>query len=174
MQGVPPSTLADIRPTSEREPRPWLRRGGLGLLTTVVVLGAFGVFGVHSRTAAGSGGGYTLTVTYPQVARAGLDVPWRARVHRDGGIDTDVTLAVSSAYWRLFETQGFYPDADMATNDGEFVYLQFSKPPPGQDFVLEYDAYIQPAAQLGKSATIKLMIDGREMARVSIHTWLVP
>ena len=58
-----------------------------------------------------------------QVARSGLDVPWRARVHRDGGVNSELTLAVSSDYFRMFETQGFFPDPESATNDGQFVYL---------------------------------------------------
>lgn len=174
MTGPDTSTLADIRWPRDGVPNRWGRRAGVAVLLVIVVLGALGVFGVHSRTATGEGSGYTLTVTYPQVARAGLDVPWRVKVHRDGGVPSDVTLAISSAYFRLFETQGFYPNPEAETNDGHSVYLQFGKPPPGQDFVFEYDAYIQPAAQLGKAATIRLIIDGAETARTTIRTWLAP
>lgn len=168
------STLTDVRSAQEGPPSRWGRRVGVAVLLVLVVLGAVGVFGVHSRTATREANGYTLSVTYPQVARAGLDVPWRVRVHKDGGVNSELTLAISSAYFRLFETQGFYPDPDSATNDGQSVYMQFGKPPPGQDFVLEYDAYIQPAAQLGKTVTIRLIVDGAEMARARVHTWLVP
>ena len=44
--------------------------------------------------------------------RAGLDVPLRIRVHRDRPIDDHLTLAVIAEYFRLFETQGTYPDPD--------------------------------------------------------------
>jgi hypothetical protein len=166
--------LADVAPASAG-PRPhWGRRAAVAVLLVVVVLGALGVFGVHSRTTSRTSNGYTLSVTFPQVARAGLDVPWRARVHRAGGVNSDITLAVSSAYFRMFETQGFYPDPDSATNDGRYVYMHFTGLRPGRDFVLEYDAYIQPASQIGKSGTVRLLVGGREMARASFHTWLVP
>jgi hypothetical protein len=174
MPGHNASTLEDVPPAAS-EPLPHLGRAvGIAILLIIVLLGAFGVFGVHSRTTSRTSNGYTLTVTYPQVARAGLDVPWRARVHHAGGVNSDLTLAVSSAYFRLFETQGFYPDPDSSTNDGKYVYMQFTGLRPGQDFVLEYDAYIQPSSQLGKSATVLAYIGGRDVARVSLRTWLVP
>jgi hypothetical protein len=37
-----------------------------------------------------------------------------------------------------------------------------------------FDAYIQPASQIGRSATTVLIIDGRAVARVSYRTWLAP
>ena len=73
----------------------------------------------------------------------------------------------------MFETQGFFPDPDSATNDGSFVYLTFTKP-RGDDFVLDYDAYIQPAAQVGKSAVVKLLLEDTVVARTDLRTWLVP
>jgi hypothetical protein len=166
--------LNDIRPASAGPAPRWASRIGLATLLAVVLLGAFGILGVHSRTASHSSHGYTLSVTYPQVARGGLDVPWRARVHRDGGVNSDITLAVSSDYFRMFETQGFYPNPDSSTNDGNYVYMQFTKLLPGRDFVLEYDAYIQPGSQIGKSGTVLLLVAGHEVARTSFHTWLVP
>jgi hypothetical protein len=168
------STLDDVASAATGFRPRWGQRIGLGILLIIVVLGAFGVFGVHSATSTRSSNGYTLSVTYPRTARAGLDTPWRARVHRAGGVNADITLAVSSAYFRMFETQGFYPDPDSATNDGDYVYMHFTGLRPGRDFVLEYDAYIQPASQIGKSATVRLLVGGREVARTSFHTWLVP
>jgi len=174
MSGTPSSMLADVRPASGGPQPHWGSRAGLAILFVFVVLGALGVFGVHSRTASHSGNGYTLSVTYPQVARAGLDAPWRARVHRAGGVNSDLTLAVSSEYFRMWETQGFYPTPDSTTNDGDYTYMRFTNLRPGRDFVLEYDAYIQPASQIGKYGTVRLLIRGHEVVRTSFHTWLVP
>lgn len=168
------STLDDVPPVSTGPQPHWSQRIGLAILLVIVVLGAVGVFGVHSRTVSHASNGYTLSVTYPQVARAGLDVPWRVHVHHPGGLGSDLTLAVSSAYFRMFETQGFYPDPDSSTNDGQYVYMHFADLRPGRDFELEYDAYIQPSSQVGKSATVLLIIGGSEVARASLHTWLVP
>jgi hypothetical protein len=168
------SLLRDVRKGVEGPPSSIARTLGLLVLLAVVVAGAVGVFGVHSRTVDSTGAGYRLTVTYPQTARSGLDVPWRARIHRSGGLPDDVTLAVSADYFRMFETQGFFPDPDSATSDAKFVYLTFTKPPAGEDLVVDYDAYIQPASQIGKSAVVRLIVGGREQTRVSLRTWLVP
>jgi hypothetical protein len=170
---VDDSTLQDVLRGHEGPPARWGRRVGTVVLLLVVVAGALGVFGVHSRTVSTTSNGYTLSVTYPQVARAGLDVPWRARIHHTGGFPAKITLAVTSDYFRMFETQGFFPDADSTTNDGHFVYFSFVTP-PGDDFVVDYDAYIQPSSQIGKSATVQLLVAGKVMARTSLRTWLVP
>jgi hypothetical protein len=171
--GTDSGTVADVRPVRDGPAPAWGRRAATAVLAVIVVLGALGVFGVHSRTVSTTSRGYTLAVTYPQVARAGLDVPWRARVHHAGGFPDQITIAVSTDYFRMFETQGFYPDADSTTNDGTFVYFNFDTP-PGEDFVVDYDAYIQPSAQLGTSATVKLIVGGEVVAQASLRTWLVP
>ncbi|PZS34638.1 MAG: hypothetical protein DLM58_05420 [Pseudonocardiales bacterium] len=168
------SMLDDVRPASAGPPSRTGSRIGIVILAVVVLLGATGALGVHSRTSRHTSNGYTLSVTYAQVARSGLDAPWRVRVHRDGGVNSDITLAVTSDYFRMFETQGFYPTPDSTTNDGDYVYMGFTKLMPGRDFVLDYDAYIQPASQIGKSGIVRLLVKGREMARTSFHTWLVP
>ena len=168
------SLLADVRPASAGPRNQAWRWAGISVLLAVVVLGAIGVFGVHSRTTSSTSSGYTLTVTYPQSARAGLDVPLRVGVHHPGGISDDLILAISADYFRMIESQGTFPDPSDATNDGRFVYLTFSKPPAGDDFLVDFDVYIQPGSQLGKSATVKLIVGGHEVDRAAIRTWLVP
>jgi hypothetical protein len=169
----PESTLADVRRAADGPVPRWGRRLGIVVLLVVVLAGALGFLGVRTRTVHATANGYTLSVTYPQIARAGLDIAWRAHVHHAGGFSGDITIAVSTDYFRMFETQGFYPDADSSTNDGHFVYFNFTKP-PGDDFLVDYDAYIQPSSQLGKPATVKLLIGNKLKVQTSLHTWLVP
>jgi hypothetical protein len=167
------STLRDVRRTSDGPGSRWGRRVSLVLLLVVVVAGAVGVLGVHSSTVSARANGYLLSVTYARTARAGLDVPFTVHVQHAGGLPSSITVAVSTDYFRMFETQGFYPDADSATNDGRFVHLTFTAL-RGNDFVLDYDAYVQPSAQRGKSATVELIVRGATVATVRLHTWLVP
>ena len=167
------STLRDVRRSTEGPGSRLGRRLSLVLLLLLVVAAAIGAFGVHSATVSDRANGYLLGVTYPRTARAGLDVPFTAHVQHTGGFPSSLTLAISTEYFRMFETQGFYPDADSATNDGRFVYLTFTAP-HGDTFVMDFDAYIQPSAQLGKSATVKLIVRGSTVATVRLHTWLVP
>ena len=166
------STLRDVRIPDGNVSKTW-RRMGTALLVVIVIAGATGLLGVRSRTVSSGSPSWQLSVTYPQVARAGLDVPWRAAVHHSGGLPPKITLAVSTDYFRMFETQGFFPDADSATNDGRFVYFTFVTH-PGEDFLVDYDAYIQPASQLGKSGVVELIVGGEVKARVKLRTWLAP
>src|SRR4051812_5838348 len=103
------STLVDVR--RDAHIGAWGRRGGLTLLLLTFLAGGTGLFGVRARTITHRNGPYTLTVTYPRAARAGLDVPWRVHVSYPHA-PKSITIAVTSGYFRIFETQGFYPDPD--------------------------------------------------------------
>jgi hypothetical protein len=167
------STFVRVRNDGDHPAPQWGRRLGTAVLFLVVLAGALGVFGVHSATTRTSSSGYQLTVIYARTARAGLDVPFRVKVHRDAGFSGDLTIAISLDYFRMFETQGFFPDPDSASNDGTFYGMTYNKP-AGTNFELDYDAYIQPSSQIGKSATIKIIVGGQTVASTSIHTWLAP
>jgi hypothetical protein len=176
-QELPPgSTLADVAPPRPRRRARAGRRAVLGLLAVVVAAGAVGALGVHTGSAeASSPDGWRLKVWYPHIARAGLDVNFRVQVHHDGGFGSDdITLALSRRYFDIFETQGFHPDADKATSDGRYIYLSFSPPDAGDDFTVDYDAYIQPASQVGRHAELSLMDHQNKRLTVNFHTWLVP
>ena len=114
-----------------------------------------------------------MRITYPQMARAGLDVPWRAQVHHAGGLPKTLTIAVSTDYFRMFETQGFYPDAQ-SIDQRRHVRLLHLHHPPGDDFLVDYDAYIQPSSQIGKSATVELIVAKQVVVSTTLHTWLMP
>lgn len=147
----------------------------VALLFVLVVAGAFGVFGVHAHTKTTTGtDGYRLKVTYPQTARAGLDIPWRITVTRDDTLPDQLTLAISADYFRMLETQRYYPEADSESRDGTFVYWTFTTAPGSQKFVWDADVYIQPSAQIGKDAAVQLIADGKVVAHTKFRTWLVP
>lgn len=120
-----------------------------------------------------SSGGYTLSVTHAWVSRAGLDTPWRVTVHHAGGFDGPVTLATDIRYFELFESQGFVPEPSSETTGGRYLYQEFD-PPPGDTLTVDFDAYVQPSSQHGRSAQTALLIDGQEITRVTYRTRLVP
>jgi hypothetical protein len=167
------STLRDLRSMDEQRGGVVGRRLAIGLLALVVMAGATGWLGVRSWTARASGDGYDLSLTYPRVARAGLDVPWELRLEHAGGFDGPITIAVSADYFDIFEFQGMHPEPSDETADGDFVYLTF-QPPDGDVFTTSLDTYVQPSSQIGRDAVAKAMIDDRTVAQVSFSTWLVP
>lgn len=167
------STLDDVRPV-ERGPRPTLvRRLLVALLAVIVMAGAAGLFGVRSSEATASNAGWTVSVTYASVARAGLDVPWKVAVRREGGFAGPVTLAVTADYFDIYEEQGLDPAPATETADGERLYWTFD-PPPGDELAVDFDAYIQPSSQLGASGEVAVLDGGAPAVSVPFRTWLVP
>jgi len=145
----------------------------LGVLTIAVALALTSLLGVHTSTATAQRAGYTLSLRYPAVARAGLDVEWQVRVQHPGGFGKELTLAVTGDYFNIFETQGFHPQPSDETRDGHTLYLTFTAP-PGDTFVVYYDAYIQPASQQGKSARVALLDQGAPAVWIDYRTRLLP
>jgi hypothetical protein len=167
------STLADVRPVA-RGPRPVLaKRLLVGLLSVIVLAGAAGLFGVRSRETSASAAGWTVSVTYAIVARAGLDVPWQVVVHRDGGFTGPVTLTVTADYFDIFESQGLDPEPTTETADGDKLYWTFD-PPAGDELAVDFDAYIQPSSQIGASGEVAVLDGGSPVVTVPFRTWLVP
>ena len=170
---VPASTVEGLATHPSGVATVLSRRGLLALLAVVVACGGVGLLGLHTSEVTGSAHGYHLTLRYPAVARAGLDTTWQVRVTHPGGFGDDVELAVTGDYFDIFETQGFHPDASKSTRDGSTLYLTFD-PPPGDTFVLDFDAYVQPSSQRGRRARVALLDAGADVVHVDYRTRLLP
>lgn len=142
-------------------------------LVAVVVAGATSLLGVRTATATGSGSGYTLELSYPRVARAGLDVTWQLSVHHRGGFAKALTLSLSADQFDIYEHQAFYPEPTSQTRTADQLLLTFESP-PGDTFVLSFDAYVQPSSQVGKTATVAVLRRGEPVAAVRYSTVLAP
>ena len=151
----------------------WLRRATLTAMALLVAAGLLSLLGVRTSSASANDHGYALTVHYPSVARAGLDTPWQVTVSRPGGLGKQVTLAVTGDYFDIFETQGFHPEPAEETRDEHTLYLTFTAP-PGDTFVVDFDAYIQPASQQGRAATVALVEGTTPLVAVRYRTRILP
>jgi hypothetical protein len=168
------SSLVDVRTPGHHPLKTWGRRTVIGALFLVVVVGASGWLGVHTARKTAAGGGYQLSVEYPQVARAGWDTAWTVTITAPETFPDEVTLAVTSDWFDLFETQGFSPEPSEEYTDATMEYFVLATPPRADTMTFDFDAYVQPTAQLGASAEVWLIVDGQRLATLDYRTWLVP
>ncbi|WP_432560936.1 hypothetical protein [Kineococcus sp. SYSU DK003] len=167
-------TVSDLGTRSRGPVVQALRRAGVVVLLLVVVAGGAGLLGVRTSEATAAGGGYELTVTYPRTARAGLDAEWGVDLTAPPeGFGDQVVLAVTSDYFDFWEEQGFSPEPSAQTSDATWDYLTFD-PPPGREFSLSFDAYVQPSSQRGGDGEVAVLVGDQRAVSVSFSTWLAP
>lgn len=150
-----------------------LRRLGIALLLTFLLLGVVGAFGVRVATASATGGGYELTVTYAAVSRPALATPWSVEVRHRGGFNGPITIATTNDYFDLFDENGFDPDPTRVTATPESIVWEF-EPPPGDTLMVSLDARLEPRIQWGRSATTSVLMDGKPVVAVSYRTRVMP
>ena len=167
------STLVDVRTAAENRRGALGRRIALAVLLVIVVSALTSWLGVHSQTVTTTNDGYRLSLDYPRVARAGLDIPWILTLSHDGGFQGPVTVALTADYYDIFEFQGMHPEPSAQRSDGNLVYLTFD-PPRGDVLRVSLDTYVQPASQIGRDATVQAIVQGRTVAQVHYSTLLVP
>lgn len=172
--GLPDSTYKGLENRRLDLTGLWARRAFLTALAVTLVLGLLGWLGVRTATESARASGWTLSLEYASVARAGLDVPWQVTVQHAGGLGTTVTLALTGDYLDIYETQGFHPQPSAEWRDGTTLYLQFDAPPDSDTMVVAYDAYIQPAAQDGRAGSLAVVQEGAPVARVRFATRVLP
>jgi hypothetical protein len=170
----PDSALRDVRVPGRHPLKAWARRAAIAVLLLIVGVGASGWLGVHSAEVSAAGGGWSMSVEYPRIARAGWDVPWTVTVTAPGSFPDQVTIAVTSDWFDLFESQGLSPEPSEEYSDSTMSYFVLDTPPDDDTLTFDFDTYVQPTAQLGASADVWLIVDGRRVAALGYHTWLVP
>ena len=80
---APTTPDALTEPTARRGRN--LRRIGIAVLVVIVGAGLSGLLEQRTSSVTVQGGGYRLTVTYPSVARPGVDVRFNGLLHFPGG-----------------------------------------------------------------------------------------
>jgi hypothetical protein len=152
-----------------------VRRVFVLCLTTFLLLGLAGVFGVKTTTVSASGGGYDLKVTYAKSARPGLGIPWSVEVTKAGGFDDNVVVSTTSSYFDLMDENGFDPDPESSWSSGEDIVWEF-KQPEGDTLTIGLDARIGPAVQSlwPPEATTSVLVDGEPVVSVTYRTRVWP
>ncbi len=146
------------------------------ILVAVVAAGLFGVFDPRHTTQDATGAGFRLAVEHPSQSRLGLPVRWEVEVSTlDGSpMPEQITLATTSAYFELFDENGFDPQPRSASNDGELTFSTFQTVPGSSTFSTSFDGRVQPSWQMGVEAVTALIVEGARVAEVTYETrlWL--
>jgi hypothetical protein len=138
----------------------------LMLLALVDSFGSAAIYGVDSATEEASAGDLDLAVTYGVVSRPALATPFDIEVHRPGGFDGPVRIAVDQEYLRMWDENGLVPAPSAETVMGPWVVWEFD-PPIGDTLFVSYDARIEPAAQEGRSGAVAVL-DGDDVPIVTV------
>ncbi len=170
---MPASTVPDSPPLGRLRRARLLRRTYLAATAAVVLVGLTGLTGPMTATATATGGGYALTVEYPQRSRAGLPAELRITVERDGGFDGPIALAIESGYLELFDDQGSMPQPASSTGDGEWIHLQFD-PPPGDTLRVLHRLRVDTSAHRGREGAIAVLEDGAPVVSADLATGVLP
>ncbi|WP_370617444.1 hypothetical protein [Mumia sp. Pv 4-285] len=168
------TTYDDVPEGSTTGTARWTTRVTLAALLLFVVAGAVGLLGVRNLTATDEGGGFTLSVDYPRVARAGLDTPLSITVSNPDGVGEEVVVGISQNYMEIFEHQGIFPDPTDTSTDGEYLYLTVAAEPGATEVTVLFDVYVQPSSQEGEQATVFLSDGTSRIAETHISTTLLP
>lgn len=140
----------------------------------VLLAGLGGLLGQKTGTVSDTGSGATLEVEYPVITRPGLDSPWSVTVTRSGGFAGPVRLRTTSAYFDLFDENGFDPEPTASLQDDTWIEWEFA-PPAGDTLAVGFDARLSPAIQSGAEATTELLDAGGEtLASVTYRTRVAP
>jgi hypothetical protein len=141
-----------------------------------LLLGALGFYGVRTRTATASGGGYELSVRYASVSRPGLATPWSFEVTRPGGFPDGLTVAVTSSYFDAFDENGLGPAPVDESTDAERTIWRFG-PSAGDTLSVSFDARIEPGVQLTSIKGRVEVLTGRSgppAVGVDFSTYVMP
>jgi hypothetical protein len=168
------------RPTApDQIPLARFKRGRTGRRVAVAVLVLFllvtlsSFLGSQTGTSTATGGGYTLTVTYPKVTRPGLPIRWEFTVSHPGGFDQPIHLATSFDELHLFDTSNVEPDAKSSTATATDVIYTFA-PPSGDTLRVSMDGNTEPDFHEFGPATTSVLIDGQPAVSVSYRTVVIP
>lgn len=157
---------------TERRSR-WLRRMLLATFALLVLLGLSGLLGVRARTAVADGvAGTRVEVTYPQVARPALAIPFHLRISRPDGFDEQIEVRITRSWLESFDENGVIPAPAEESSDGDDVVWTFD-PPDGQVFTLTLDTRVEPGVQWRRSGTTTVTV-GSERIDVDHTMWVFP
>ncbi|WP_325599354.1 hypothetical protein [Nocardioides sp.] len=168
-------TISNLRDTPPRRRGQLLRRAGIGLLVTIVVLAAVDLLGPRTGETTVQTGTHSLGVEFPQIARAGEPAPLHITVDAAGGFGDVVQLRVCAELFDDLDFQNWYPNPSSETAQPPWVFYEFDPPPAGDTLEISLDARVAPG-QLGgiNDCQISVLVEDEPVVSATFTTWRMP
>jgi hypothetical protein len=154
----------------------WLRRILIAIVAVIVLVGLTGRLGVRSNTLTqrAQSGDMRVELTYAEVARPGLAVPWRLAVT---GLDAAsphlVEVELTAGYADSFDFNNLTPDPDSISRTPTTITYEFQVE-DSAELQMAFDTRVEPAVQSRRTATVSVAVDGEPVAEFDFTTWILP
>lgn len=170
MAGAPEGIiLTRHRDLKGRRWHPWLRRGLLGLVAVVLVLGLLDVFGQRPSTTRVDSDAATLEISSPGSVRGGLLFQSRFTIEARQELK-DATLVLGPGWLDGLTVNTIEPSpVNEASRDGRLT-LELGHLPAGAKYVLFVDYQVNPTT-VGRR-TQRVELDDGELPILSTHQTL--
>jgi hypothetical protein len=169
------STTADLRDTPPGPRGRWSRLAGFGLLVLILVAAAASLLGPRTAVTTAEAAGYTLTVEYPQISRAGQPAPLNLRVDSSTGFGQTVQVRMCDEFFDDLDFQNWYPNPSAETSAPPWVLYEFDAPPSADTLEISLDARTAPG-QFGEvdDCEVVLLEDDTAVVSTSFTVWRMP
>lgn len=170
----PDATTSELSDAPPRTRSRLGRRVGVGLLIAITAAAGFDALGPRTAETASSGGGYELSLQYPQIARAGEPAPLVLNITADAFGDS-VQLRLCGTYFDHLDFQAWYPSPSAETTEGDWIFYEFDPPPHGRTLRIALDARVAPGQLGGRDACdVSVLDQGEPVVSVAWTTWRMP
>ncbi len=168
-----PTTVPDVADLRAERRSHRIRQVALGLLALLVLLGLTGLLGVRARTVTRTAAdGMEVRLTYPQVARPALAVPYELVVSKPGGFPGPIEVRLTLDFLESFDENGVNPEPAEATTDAGDVVWTFDAP-TGDNLTLSLDTRVEPGVQWRRRGTVTVT-SGLESVSFDHTMWILP
>lgn len=138
----------------------WVRRGGLGLLGVVSLLGLLNVFGQKATTSQAAADTATLEVHAPTRLRSGLLYSARFTVRAAETLD-DATLVLDSSWVEGMQVNTIEPSPVSETSQNGSLRFELGKIESGRQYKFFMSFQVNPTTFGHRDASVQL-VDGNQ------------
>ena len=168
-------TTSDLRDAPPRAAGRLGRRAGVGVLVLIVAAAGFDLLGPRTADTSASGGGYTLDLEHPQIARAGEPAPLVVEITSQQPFGEVVQVGFCAEFFDHLDFQAWYPSPSAETSGSDAIVYEFDPPASGRTLRIALDARVAPG-QLGGRDTCEVSVLDQDAPVVTAtwSTWRMP